>query len=55
MFSYNLGLHMKDLKLLVSAIFLLKLVASSLEQNHERSVVSESFELHSITPVRCHD
>ena len=40
-FSNNLALYIKDLKLLVLAISALKLVASSFEQNHKLSVVLE--------------
>ena len=40
-FPNNLALYLKDLKLSSLAISLLKLVASSLEKNHKRSVISE--------------
>ena len=48
MFSKYLALYWKDLKALLSAISVSKLVASSLEKNYKLFVVSEYFELYSI-------
>ena len=41
-FPNNLGLYLKDLKLLLLVISGLKLVASSFEQNHKLSAVSDN-------------